>query len=183
VRRRNHIEVRPVSMADYDAEMGRVIDVFNRGWADNWGFLPLTPEDAKAIGDSLRPIIDPGLVRLATSGGEHVAMIGAFPDPNWALRPRWGLPGDSDLVRATRLLLTRRHIPRLRLMFFGIVPGWHARGIDALLFDETYRYAVASGYKSIEASMLLEENDLVIRAAEFAGGKRYKTWRIYECGL
>jgi GNAT superfamily N-acetyltransferase len=65
-------------------------------------------------------------------------------------------------------------------MFFGIVPGWRGRGIDALLFDETYRYAVANGYKSIEASMLLEENDLVLRAATFAGGERYKTWRIYE---
>lgn len=180
VRNRNHIEVRPVQMPDYDAEIGRVVDVFNRAWADNWGFLPLTAGDAKAIGDSLRPIIDPGLVRLATADGETVAMIGAFPDPNWALRPRWGLLGDSDLVRAARLLITRRRIPRLRLMFFGIVPGWRGRGIDALLFDETYRYAVANGYKSIEASMLLEENDLVLRAASFAGGERYKTWRIYE---
>jgi len=183
VRKRNRIEVRPVHMPDYDAEIGRVVDVFNRAWADNWGFLPLTPADAKAIGDSLRPIIDPGLVRLATADGETVAMIGAFPDPNWAFRPRWGLLGDPDLLRIARLVRMRRHIPRLRLMFFGIVPGWRARGIDALLFDETYRYAVAHGYKTIEASMLLEENELVLRASEFAGGERYKTWRIYECEL
>jgi GNAT superfamily N-acetyltransferase len=180
VRRRTKVQIRPVDMADYDAEIGRVIDVFNKAWSENWGFLPLTPQDAKAIGDSLRPIIDPGLVRLASADGKNVAMIGAFPDPNWALRPRWGLLGNSDLVRAARLLMTRRRIPRLRLMFFGIVPGWRGRGIDALLFDETYRYAVANGYKSIEASMLLEENDLVLRAASFAGGERYKTWRIYE---
>ena len=56
-------------------------------------------------------------------------------------------------------------------------------GIDALLFDETYRYALAHDYRTVEASLLLEENDLVIRAAEFAGGERYKTWRIYECEL
>ncbi len=74
----------------------------------------------------------------------------------------------------------RRHIPRVRLMFFGIRPGYRRSGIDALLFDETYRYAIANGYKTVEASMLLENNTLILRAAEFMGGHRYKTWRIYE---
>ncbi|MBE0416827.1 MAG: N-acetyltransferase [Coriobacteriia bacterium] len=183
VRKRNRVETRTVDINDFTAEIGRVIEIYNQAWTENWGFLPLTPEEAEAVADSLRPIIDPGLVRLASVNGELVAMIGAFPDPNWALRPRWGALGDSDLVRTARLLRMRRRIPRLRLMFFGIVPGHRMRGIDALLFDETYRYAVSRGYRTIEASMLLEENDLVLRAAEFAGGERYKTWRIYECGL
>lgn len=183
VRKRTSITTRPVDMRQYSAEMRRVVDVFNRAWSENWGFLPLTEEEADAVGDSLRPIIDPELVRLAMVDGETVAMIGAFPDPNWALRPRWGLLGDSDAVRATRLLLMRKHIPRLRLMFFGIVPGWRARGIDALLFEETYRHALAHGYRSIEASLLLEDNTLVLRASTFPGGKRYKTWRIYECAI
>ena len=180
VRRRNSVQTRPAVLSDLRAEVGRVIEVYNQAWSENWGFLPLTPADAGAIADSLRPIIDPGLVRLATIDGELVAMIGAFPDPNWALRPRWGPLGDSDLVRVARLLRMRRHIPHVRLMFFGIVPGHRVRGIDALLFEETYRYALSRGYETFEASMLLEENDLIIRAAEFAGGRRSKTWRIYE---
>ena len=180
VRKRNRVETRPVDMAVFDAEIRRVVEVYNKAWSENWGFLPLTEDDANAVADSLRPIIDPDLVRLATVGGEDVAMIGAFPDPNWAFRPRWGLCGDSDAVRVARLLLARRRIPRLRLLFFGIVPGWRGRGIDALLFEDTYRNAVANGYRTIEASMLLEENDLVLRASRFAGGTRYKTWRIYE---
>lgn len=39
------------------------------------------------------------------------------------------------------------------------------------------------GYKECETSetsLLLEDNDLVIRASEFMGARRYKTWRIYE---
>jgi len=28
--------------------------------------------------------------------------------------------------------------------------------------------------------MLLEENDLILRASSFMGGERYKTWRVYE---
>jgi GNAT superfamily N-acetyltransferase len=180
VRERNQIETRTADIKELKAEIGRVIEVYNQAWSENWGFLPLTPQEADAVADSLRPIIDPGLVRFASIDGETVAMIGAFPDPNWALRPRWGVLGDSDLIRAARLMRMKRHIPHVRLMFFGIVPGRRLRGIDALLFDETYRYAVSHGYRSIEASMLLEDNELVIRAAEFAAGRRHKTWRIYE---
>ncbi len=180
VRKRDRVETRTVDINDLAAEIGRVIEIYNQAWTENWGFLPLTPEEARAVADSLRPIIDPELVRFASIDGKLAAVLGAFPDPNWALRPRWGTLGDSDAVRVARLLRLRRRIPRLRLMFFGIVPGQRMRGIDALLFDETYRYAVSHGYSTIEASMLLEDNELVLRTARSVGGKRYKTWRIYE---
>lgn len=180
VRERNRLTTRTVNMDDFTAEIGRVIDVYNKAWANNWGYLPVTKAEADVVADTLKPIIDPGLIRFAVKDGEQVAVLGAFPDPNWALRPRWGLFGDTDAVRVARLLAMRRHIPRVRLMFFGIEPGHRLAGIDAVLFDETYRYAVGRGYRTIEASLLLEDNDMVLRAAQFAGGVRYKTWRIYE---
>ena len=180
IRRRNRIETRTVRMDVFQAEVRRIIAIYNQAWANNWGFLPITEGEADSLADTLKPILDPGLVRFASVGGEDVAVLGAFPDPNWALRPRWGLLGDSDAVRVARLMAVRRHIPRVRLMFFGIVPGQRMAGIDALLFEETYRYALEHGYRTVEASMLLEDNDLVLRAAAFMGGKQYKTWRIYQ---
>lgn len=180
VRKRNRIETRTVRLDDFGAEVRRIIDVYNKAWAANWGFLPIELDEADALAESLRPIVDAGLVRFASVDGEIVAVLGAFPDPNWSLRPRWGLLGDSDAVRLSRLLRQRRHIPRVRLMFFGIVPGYRRAGVDAVLFDETYRYAVSKGYKTIEASLLLEDNDLIVRPSQFAGGREYKRWRIYE---
>lgn len=183
VRRRGHIETRVARLEDLRDEILRVIRIYNRAWANNWGYLPITEEEAASIADSLKPIIDPGLIRFASSNDELIAVLGAFPDPNWALRPRWGALGDSDLIRAARLMAVRRHIPRVRLMFFGIVPGHRRAGVDALLFDEAYRYALARGYRSVEASLLLEDNDLIQHACETFGGKRYKTWRIYQRDL
>lgn len=180
VRKRNGVTTRAAVLADFTNEIRNVVDVYNRAWSQNWGFLPLTLEEADAVADSLRPIVDPGLVRFAELGGQRVAMLGAFPDPNWALRPQWGLLGDSDLVRVARLMLVRRRIPRVRLMFMGIDPEYRMAGVDALLFDEAYRYGLTRGYTTFEGSLLLEDNEMVIRACEFAGGKRYKTWRIYE---
>ncbi|MHB9004365.1 MAG: N-acetyltransferase [Coriobacteriia bacterium] len=181
VRKRSGVTTRVANLSDFTQEIRNVVDVYNRAWTENWGFLPLTEAEADAVADSLRPIVDPGLVRFAEHDGVRIAMLGAFPDPNWALRPRWGLLGDSDLVRVARLMLVRRRIPRVRLMFMGVDPEHRMAGVDALLFDEAYRYGLSRGYTTFEGSLLLEDNEMVIRACEFAGGKRYKTWRIYEC--
>ena len=65
-------------------------------------------------------------------------------------------------------------------MFFGIMPGHRKMGVDALLYDEVRRYALDRHYRTVELSLLLEVNDLILRAAESMGGHRYKTWRIYD---
>ena len=77
----------------------------------------------------------------------------------------------------------RRRIPRFRLMFFGVRPALRNLGVDVLLFEEVKEYAMKRGYRECEMSMLLEDNDLILRASEFMGGRRYKTWRIYDLPL
>ncbi len=156
-----------------------VISIYNEAWSQNWGFLPITEPEADAIAATLKLILDPGLVRFAYIDGEAVAVFGAFPDPNWALRPRWKWYGDSDAVRVARLMRMRHSMPRMRLIFFGIKPPYRRMGIDALLYHHVKAYA-ARRYSVCDMSLLLEDNFLIIRASEFMGGHRYKTWRIYD---
>lgn len=183
IRKRGRIETRMVDMRRFEEEVRLIIDLYNEAWAANWGYLPITKGEADALAETLKPIIDPGLVRFAYIDGKPVAVFGAIPDPNWALRPRWKWYGDGDLVRMIRLLWMRRHIPRIRLMFFGILPEYRRLGVDALLFKELWDYAVPRGYRCAEPSLLLEDNDMVIRPSAAMGGHEYKRWRIYEKAL
>jgi GNAT superfamily N-acetyltransferase len=183
VRKREHIETRCADMKHFDDEVKLIVRLYNEAWAENWGFLPQTEEEAETLAESLKPIVDPGLVRFAYIDGEPVAVFGAIPDPNWALRPRWKWYGDSDPVRLARLIRMRRHIPRVRLMFFGIRPQWRRLGVDAVLFQELYEYGAARGYRQGEPSLLLEDNEMVIRPSVAMGGHEYKRWRIYEMPL
>jgi GNAT superfamily N-acetyltransferase len=180
VRSRANIEVRCADMKHFREEVALIVRLYNEAWAANWGFLPLTEDEADSIAETLKPIVDPGLVRFAYIDGEPVAVFGAIPDPNWALRPRWKWYGDRDIVRLARLIRMRRHIPRVRLMFFGIRPQWRRLGIDAVLFQELYEYSSRNGYTQGEPSLLLEDNDMVIRPSIAMGGHEYKRWRIYE---
>lgn len=183
VRRRREIMTRPLILKELPAEVRLIVKIYNEAWAQNWGFLPITDDEAVNLTNSLRLIVDPGLIRFAFVEGEPAAVLGAFPDPYYALRPRWHWYGDSDLIRVLRLLWMRRHIPNTRLMFFGVRPGFRNLGIDALLYDEAREYAVRRGYRRCETSLLLEDNHLILRASEFMGAQPYKTWRIYELPL
>jgi GNAT superfamily N-acetyltransferase len=183
VRRRGRVTTRPIDLKRFTDEVRLIMQIFNEAWSTNWGFLPVTDGEAVALAASLRPIADPGFVRFAYVGDEPVAVIGALPDPYWALRPRWRWYGDSDPVRLARLFIMRHSIPILRFMFFGIRPAYRRMGINALLFAETFAHGVPKGYRQVEASMLLEDNDLMIRDAESLGGRCYKTWRIYEMSV
>ncbi|MGY4706667.1 N-acetyltransferase [Candidatus Bipolaricaulota sp. J31] len=183
VRARRGIETRPAVLRRLREEVDLIVSIYNEAWTANWGFLPLTDVEADAMARSLRIIVDPELVRFAYVRGEPAAVIGLIPDPNVAFRPRWRWPLDTDAVRVLRLILVRRRIRKLRLMFFGVRPGFRRSGVDAVLYQEALEIAWSRGYRECEASMILEENDLIIRAAEAVGGRRYKTWRIYEMPL
>ena len=183
VRKRGNITTRPVVMKKFREEVRLIMRIYNEAWTGNWGFLPVTDGEADALADTLKSVVDPEFVRFAYVGNELAAVIGAIPDPNQVMRPSWRWFGDSDLVRIFRLLKNRSRIRFLRFMFFGILPPYRRLGIDALLFAETFAHGAPRGYSHVEASMLLEENELMIGAAKALGGRRYKTWRIYEMPL
>jgi len=180
---RRGIETRPAEMRRLREEVQLIVDVYNEAWADNWGFLPLTEAEADAMAESLALVADPALVRFAYVKGDLAAVIGIIPDPGVALQPRWNRSFDTDLARVLRLYIRRRKIKKLRLMFFGIRPKFRKLGVDAVLYHEALRISWQRGYRACEASMLLEDNHLILRAAEAMGGVRYKTWRIYEMPL
>lgn len=183
VKLRRDIETRPLNLRELLSEVRVIVKIYNQAWSKNWGFLPITDEEAIALANSLRLVADPGMIRFAFMRGEPVGMLGALPDPYCALRPRRRWYGNPDLVRVARLWRQRRHIPLVRLMFFGICPAFRRLGIDALLFSEVKEYAMRHGYRQCEASMLLEDNHLILSPSEFMGARRYKTWRIYDLPL
>jgi GNAT superfamily N-acetyltransferase len=182
-RTRYDITTRMANLKSLDEEIQLLVKIYNESWAQNWGFLPLTDEETRSLADSLRHVLVPELLRFAFVKGEPASVVGALPDLYVALRPRWRWPLDTDLMRAVRALLRGRHVRRLRGMFFGVRPAFRRMGIDAVLFSELVTAGLRLGYEEIEASMMLEENNDVLRLIEAFGLRQYKAWRIYDMGL
>jgi len=179
IRKRRKLETRLIDMKHLKEEVCLLKDIWNDSWTENWGFLPVTDEEATAMA-SLLPFLDTNGIRFAFVDGEPAAMLCAIPDPCYCLRPRWKWYGDSDVVRLARLLMGGRKIPRAEIFFLGIRPPFRRLGLEAVLVEELLEYGARLHYQTCEVAWVLEDNKMAIRPLEAIGLKRYKTWRIYD---
>jgi hypothetical protein len=62
----------------------------------------------------------------------------------------------------------------------GILPELRGRGIDATLYHRVWENSVKNGMPSGEAGWILEDNELMNKAALQLGFRVSKTFRIYD---
>jgi GNAT superfamily N-acetyltransferase len=176
---RQGIRVRKADLRHFTSEIQLVKEVYNRAWMRNWGFVPMTEHEFDHLATSLRPWLDPDLILLAEAeDGTPVGVSIALPDLYQPLRSSRG--GHLFPLGLLRFLWHRRRINQIRLLIMGVVEEHRRHGIEAMFCYETVRAALARHYRRIEISWVLETNTMANRIAERLGGKRYKTYRVYE---
>ena len=173
------IRVRKVEMAHFDRDVALVKRVYNAAWQRNWGFVPMTNEEMDHLAAGLKQMIDPNLVFIAeTADGEPVGVSMSLPDLHQALKLSGG--GHYFPFGLLKFMWQRRKIDRIRLMIMGMVEEYRGRGADAIFYLETAKEALKRGYKTMEASWILESNTMMNQIIERLGGRKYRTYRIYE---
>ena len=180
MRRRSDIRIRSVRMDDYDADVGRVFEVYNAAWARNWGFAPMTEAEVRRVAKDLKQVLDPELALLAERPtGEPVGVAICVPDVNQAMVG----------VRSGRLLPTgwwkllrgARRATEVRVFALGVKPEAQSRALGLLLYGELFERLEANHrIQTAEASWTLATNTAVNEPLQALGGRRYKTWRMYE---
>jgi GNAT superfamily N-acetyltransferase len=176
-KREPQLRVRPINLRDFDRELMLVKELYNQAWSRNWGFVPLTEAEIDDLAKNLRPLVVPDLVLFAYWGEEPVGFSVAFPDFNDVLKH---LDGKIGLLGSLKFLYYRRKIHKIRVMLLGVKQAFQKKGIEGFLYIETFRRGIRKGYDSAECSWILESNPLMRHGIEAMGGKRYKTYRIYE---
>ncbi len=176
--KRSGLTYRSLDMKDFPAEIQRIKKVYNRAWQANWGEVPMTDEEFDAMAADLKPVVVPELVLFAeTAAGEVAGFALTLPDINIPLKAN----RNGGLLRGLWLLFTRRsRIDFCRVLVLGVLPEYKRTGAAGVLFYEYAIRAARLGYRGGEASWILEDNLMMNRAAEMMGGRRYKTYRIYE---
>ena len=176
--KRTGIRVRSLRMKEFWDEVERVKVVYNSAWSRNWGFVPMTDAEFEHIAKELKQIVEPELVLFAeTEEGEPVGYSMAVPDVNQVLRR---INGRLDPISLVKILWYSRRINEARLMTLGVREEFRRRGIETVFYIKTLEAARRLGYVGGELSWTLEDNHLINRAIETMGGRRYKTYRIYD---
>lgn len=83
--RSDRIRVRYVRKDNWDEDAAIILSILNDAWSDNWGFVPLTPEEVAYTGKKLKTIIHEELNMIAELDGRPVAFMLTFPDINQVL--------------------------------------------------------------------------------------------------
>jgi GNAT superfamily N-acetyltransferase len=125
-------------------------------------------------------VVDPRILIIAESKGKPVGFGMTLPDLNQILvhnKRGWLIPA------AIRMLLFKKKIDRVRIIILGVLPEYANTGIGAVLFYETGRRCVASGYPHGEASWVNEDNVMMNRGAELMQGTIDKRYRVYQKSL
>lgn len=183
---KDRIKVRTVNMKDFKNEVEVIREIYNDAWSNNWGFVPVSEAEFEHLAKDLKQLVDARVVMIAqreVEGSAKPRPVGFFlavPDINRALKKINGRLLPFGLIK---LLWHSRKIDFIRIITMGVVREYQSMGLGAVFLDEIYRRAPASGYPEGEMGWVLENNVMMNRAASLIGGRRTKTYRIYEMPL
>jgi ribosomal protein S18 acetylase RimI-like enzyme len=183
IRERTKLNVRGMKMSDFNAEVGRLFDVYNAAWSKNWGFAPMPEAEVRHLAKQLKQIVDPELALVIEKpDGEPVAVAIILLDVNeLMMKIRSGRLLPTGWYR---LLTGLKKVHRARIFALGVKPDQQFLALGPMLYQEMLdRLWVREVLDSAEASWILASNDKMNETVEAAGGRRTKTWRLYQLEL
>ena len=181
------IRIRKVDKSRFDEEAQVILGLLNDAWSDNWGYVPLTPNEIAYAGKKLKPIIYEDLVRIAEYEGKPVAFMLTIPDMNEMIRDLDGRLFPFNFIK----LLWRLRKPRTRrarVPLMGVAKPLQgsrlASQLAFMLIEFTRRSIVKDyGVGVGEFGWILEDNKGMLSIAELPGAKVNHRYRIYERAL
>jgi len=177
VRQRTRAQVRPANFADWDNEVERARQVYNRSLSTLADFVPLDQDEFRRQTELLRPVIDPDLVLFIEIDGRTVGFGLGLPNVNEALHHANGLRHPWDYLHFLR---DRRHIKGMSIKIIALDPDYWGRGLDALMYGELARQTAKKGYMWADLSLTGEDNPQTNKLAKVIGATVYKRYRIYQ---
>jgi GNAT superfamily N-acetyltransferase len=177
VAKRYNIRTRQLNMRDYDNEVARVIELSNKSLIDNWGYTQVTRQEAEAIGADLKSIIHPkGVIFAEDLNGRPVGFAITIPDVNSLIKD---LGGRLLPFGWLKVLLGLPRLRKYRLFALGVLPEYHGKGIDSLIYRALYETLYTPDIW-LEINYVLEDNTLMNNAIIKLDAKPLRRYRIYQ---
>ncbi len=179
----DRLTLRRLDFSRYGDELDLLRDIFNDAWSRNWGFVPLTPAEFRAMGKALKQVVRPEYTCIADINGEAAGFIIGLPNVNELIRD---LNGRLLPLGWARLLwrIARRQASTARVPLMGVRRAFQrgpmGAAISFAMIDAIRHPLHAAGIKQVEMSWILESNQGMNSMIEAMGGDLYKRYRLYQ---
>jgi GNAT superfamily N-acetyltransferase len=167
---------------DFADDCKKIYELFNKAFANNWSSTPRTLEEFLEEAKSLQDLVDPDVFPVAEYNGEMIGFWMGLPDYNIALKH---IGGKLNWLGILKFLWYRRQIDQGRVIAICSLPEYRRKMVPLGLIYLGMQGGLKKGkpYKRAELSWVFEDNYPSRKLIEAAGGKIYKTYRIYEKSL
>ncbi len=180
VRNRYKLKISQLDMKNFHKDLDKFKYVYNKAWAPNWGFVPLSEEQIDLMAKDMKPIVEPSLVLFGEIEGKLIGAALVMLDYNQIFK---GMNGRLFPFNFLKLFLMKKKIKWARILTLGIIPEYQKKGLDTIFYWEIIHRAAALGIHLGEASWVLEDNEMMNRGLELMNAEKYKRYRIWESAL
>jgi hypothetical protein len=155
----------------------RIGRTYNQSFVNNWEYYPLTDREVKFVVDNILTVADHRLIKLILHKDEPVGFMFAFPDISAALQRSKGRLLPFGIVD---ILLELRRTEWVAVNGAGILPEFHGRGGNALLYAEMGKTLRDFGYPHAEMTQVAETAAQMRSDLINLGGIPYKNHRVFR---
>ncbi len=131
----------------------RIGKTYNEAFIDNWEYYPLSDREIKFLTDNILTVANPKLIKIITHQNEAVGFLFGFPDLSAAMQRSKGRLFPFGIVD---LLLEMRRTNWIALNGAGILPQFHGRGGNALLYSEMEKTIKESNFQHADLTQVAE---------------------------
>ncbi len=174
---------RMMSRKDLERDVDIMLEVFNDAWNENWGFVPMTKNEAAKMQSDLKLFFLPDVTRIVTIDGEPAAVALAMPNVNELIGDLKGklLPlGFAKLLYRLKVDGAKSG----RLIILGIKKKFRLTrkyaGLSLFLYAEMNDGGRKCGMTWGELGWTIEDNAAINTGIRMMGAKKYKTYRVYS---
>ena len=150
---------------------------YNDTFVNNWEYYPLTKGEVQLLLDNLLVVADPKLIKLIEHDGKIVGFLLAFPDITAALQRHGGKITPWGMLD---MLLELKKTKWVSVNGAGVLPEFHGRGGNALLYDEMEKTIREFGFEHAEFTQVAETAVQMRKDLINLGGQPYKNHRIFH---
>jgi len=150
---------------------------YNNTFINNWEYYPMTKGEINLLVSNLMDVINPRLIKIITYDTKIVGFLVAFPDITKALQRHNGKITPFALLD---ILYSLKNTDWVSLNGAGVLPEYHGRGGNALLYYEMEKTLKEVGFTYWELTQVAETAVQMRKDLTTAGGDFYKTHRVYR---
>lgn len=152
-------------------------EAYNNTFVNNWEYYPMTKGEMDLLISNLMDVINPKLIKIITYEEKIVGFLIAFPDISKALQRHDGRLTTFTIID---LLFSMKKTDWVSLNGAGVLPEYHGRGGNALLYYEMEKTLKDFGFQYWELTQVAESAVQMRKDLTMAGGDFYKTHRVYH---